>query len=355
MKFKIGKTLVGEKSPSFIVAELSGNHNGKFQRIKKMIFEAKKAGANAIKLQTYTPDTITIKSNKNDFRIIKNSPWKKKINLWNLYNSAFTPWVWHKKIFHLARKLRLEVFSSPFDESAVELLENLNCSAYKIASAEINHVPLLEKVAKTKKPVILSIGLANLTDIKFAIKVLKKNGCSKIAVLQCVSAYPAPIKEQNLRTIEDIKQKFNVVSGLSDHTKGTNSAIASVVLGGSIIEKHFNLDDKKKTVDSFFSLGVKNFRKMVEEIRETEIALGKVNYNVSYSSKKNINSRRSIYISNKIIRGEKISKNNVRVVRPSFGLHPKFYKKILGKKVNITLDKGDRFKLKYILKKKRLT
>ena len=176
MKFKIGKTLVGKNAPNFIVAELSGNHNGEFRRIKKMVYEAKKAGANAIKLQTYTPDTITLKSNKNDFKIIKNSPWKKKGNLWNLYNSAFTPWDWHNKIFQLARKLKLEVFSSPFDENAVDLLQTLNCSAYKIASPEINHVPLLEKVAKTKKPVILSIGLANITDIKFALKILFRGG-----------------------------------------------------------------------------------------------------------------------------------------------------------------------------------
>ena len=352
MKFKIGKTLVGKNAPNFIVAELSGNHNGEFKRIKKMVYEAKKAGANAIKLQTYTPDTITLKSNKNDFKIIKNSPWKKKGNLWNLYNSAFTPWNWHNKIFRLARKLKLEVFSSPFDENAVDLLQTLNCSAYKIASAEINHVPLLEKVAKTKKPVILSIGLANITDIKFALKILKKNGCSKIAILQCVSAYPAPIEEQNLRTIKNIRKKFNVVSGLSDHSLGMSSAIASVVLGGSIIEKHFNLDDKKKTVDSFFSLGVENFKNMVKEVRRTELALGRINYNISYSSRKNMNSRRSIYISNKINKGDKISRNNVRVVRPNFGLHPKFYKKILGKRINRTLAKGTRFKLNYISRKR---
>ena len=352
MKFKIGKTTVGENSPNFIVAELSGNHNGKFQRIKKMIYEAKKAGANAVKLQTYTPDTITLKSNKKDFKIIKNTPWRKKGNLWNLYNSAYTPWHWHKKIFILARKLNLEIFSSPFDESAVDLLESLNCSAYKIASAEINHVPLLIKVAKTKKPIILSIGLADLKNIKFALKILRNNGCSKIAILQCVSAYPAPLNEQNLKTIKNIKDKFKVVSGLSDHSIGIGSAIASLVLGGSIIEKHFNLDGKMKTVDSFFSLDVKNFRKMVKEIRSTESALGKVSYDITTSSKKNLNSKRSIYVSKKINKGDKISQYNVKVVRPSFGLHPKFYNKILGKKVSKTLSEGSRFKLNYISNKK---
>jgi len=351
MKFKIGQTTIGENTPCFVVAELSGNHNGDFNRVKKMILKAKKAGANAIKLQTYTADTITLNSNKSDFKIIKNTPWKNHGNLWNLYNSAFTPWKWHKKIFKLARKLKIEIFSSPFSESAVELLENLNCSAYKIASAEINHIPLLEKVAKTKKPVILSIGLANLSDIKIAISTLKKNGCRKIAILQCVSSYPSPIKEQNLIKIKDIKKKFNVVSGLSDHTIGTTSALASVALGGSIVEKHFNLDDTKKTVDSFFSLREKDFKIMVRKIRDVELAIGKVNYNISKSSRKNLNSRRSIYVSKQINKGEIISKDNIRVIRPGFGLHPKFYKKILGKKVNKKLTIGTRFKLNYISKK----
>ena len=354
MKFKIGKTYVGKNLPNFIVAELSGNHNGKFSRMKKMIFAAKRAGANAIKLQTYRPDTITLQSNKSDFKIIKRTPWKKKGSLWNLYKSAHTPWKWHKKIFLLARKLKLEVFSSPFDVSAVDLLETLNCNAYKIASAEINHIPLLEKVAKTKKPVILSIGLANLSDIKFALKTLRKNGCSKIAILQCVSSYPAPVEEQNLKTIKDIRKKFNVVSGLSDHSIGIGSAIASVVLGGSIIEKHFNLDEKEKAIDSFFSLTAEDFKNMVKEIRRTELALGKVNYNITSSSMKNLNSRRSIYISSKVYKNEILTNNNIKVVRPSFGLHPKFYKKILGKKVNKTLNKGTSFKLKYIKKNNKI-
>ena len=351
MKFKIGKTVIGENEPCFIVAELSGNHNGDFRRIKKMILKAKEAGVDAIKLQTYTADTITLNSNKNDFKIIKKTPWKNHGNLWNLYNSAYTPWEWHKKIFKFARKLKIEIFSSPFSESAVELLENLNCSAYKIASAEINHIPLLEKVAKTKKPVILSIGLANLSDIRVALKTLKKNGCKKIAILQCVSSYPSPIEEQNLIKIKNIKKRFNVVAGLSDHTIGTSSALASAALGASIIEKHFNLDDTKKTVDSFFSLKKKDFKIMVKKIREIELAIGKVTYNISKSSKKNLNSRRSIYVSKQINKGGIISKDNIRVVRPSFGLHPKFFKKILGKKVNRKLMEGTRLNLNYIIKK----
>ena len=252
MKFKIGKYSLSDKDPAFIVAELSGNHGGSLKRAFKLIKLAKKAGANAVKLQTYKADTITLKSKKKDFKINTNSPWSKFNNYWDLYNYAHTPWSWHKKLFRFARKVGIEIFSSPFDESAVDLLEKLKCPAYKIASPEINHIPLLERVAKTKKPIILSTGLANLKDINLALKTLKKNGCTKIAILKCVSSYPAPIKEQNLKVIPDIKKRFKVLSGLSDHTIGNVSALASIVMGGSIVEKHFNVDDKRKTVDSFF-------------------------------------------------------------------------------------------------------
>ena len=208
MKFKIGKTYVGDNSPCFVVAELSGNHNGEFSRAKKMLIKAKQSGANAVKLQTYKPETITLNSNRKDFLIGKKSPWKIKKNFWSLYKNAFTPWEWHQKLFSLAKKLKIEIFSSPFDETAVDLLEKLRCPAYKIASAEINHIPLLERVAKTKKPVILSKGLATQNDIDLALKTLKKNGCKKIIILQCVSSYPSPINEQNLRLIPIIKKKI---------------------------------------------------------------------------------------------------------------------------------------------------
>ena len=346
-KFKIGNTFVGKNSPCFVVAELSGNHHGKFNRAKNMILKAKEAGANAIKLQTFKEDTLTLNSNRNDFKIKKSSPWKDKKNLWNLYKKASTPWKWHKKLFQLAKKLRIEIFSSPFDESAVDFLEKLGCAAYKIASAEINHIPLLEKVAKTRKPVILSIGLARLLDIKLAIKTLRKNGCKKIAILQCVSAYPSPMNEQNIKLIPYIKSFFHVVSGLSDHTLGSTAALTSVALGGSILEKHFNLDDNVKTVDYFFSLKTDNFKKMVKQIRDVELALGKRVFQVSKSSKKNFNSRRSIYVSQTIQKGEIISRKNIKIVRPNFGLHPKYFQKILGKKANRKLEEGMRLKLNY--------
>lgn len=350
MRIRLGKKLIGNNLPSLIVAELSGNHKGNFDRVKKLIVKAKQAGADLIKLQTYTPDTITLKSNKNDFKINKKTPWKTNKNLWDLYNKAHTPWEWHKKIFDLGKKLKIDIFSSPFDETAVDLLESFNCPAYKIASAEINHVPLLEKVAKTKKPVILSIGLASLSELKFALKVLKKNGCKKIIILHCVSSYPSPLIEQNLKTIPALKKKFKTLVGLSDHTIGTSAPIAAVTLGASLIEKHFNLDDQEKTVDSFFSLKTENFKYMIEKIREVELSLGTIDYGISKSSKKNLNSKRSIYVSKKIKKGEKITSKNIKVIRPAFGLHPKYYKKVLGKKVKRNLNFGERLKLKYISK-----
>lgn len=348
MNFNIGKINVGEGKKTFIVAELSGNHNQSLGRAKKLIKYAKLAGADAVKLQTYTADTITLKSDKKDFRIKKNSPWKKYKNFWNLYTAASTPWIWHKELFKTAKRYNIEIFSSPFDESAVDFLESLNCPAYKIASPEINHIPLIEKVAKTKKPVIISTGLANLEDIKLALKALKKNGSNKIAILQCVSSYPAPLAEQNLKVISDIKKRFKVLSGLSDHTIGNTSALTSVAMGGSIVEKHFTIGEKIKTVDSFFSSDVEAFKDMVKKIREVEISIGKIQYNISKASKKHLKGRRSIYVSKLINRGEKLSKKNIKIVRPNLGLHPKFFNKILGKISKQRLKQGAPLKIKYL-------
>ena len=350
MNFSIGKHKLAEGKKTFVVAELSGNHNQSLARAKKLIKLAKLAGADAVKLQTYTADTITLKSNSKDFKIQKNSPWAKYKNFWNLYNYASTPCSWHKELFRTAKKNNIEIFSSPFDETAVDFLETLNCPAYKIASPEINHIPLIKKVAKTKKPVILSTGLAKLKDIELAIKTLKSNGCYKIAVLRCVTSYPSPLEEQNLKIISDIKKRFKVLSGLSDHTIGNTSALTSVALGGSIVEKHFNIRDKIKTVDSFFSSDFKLFKEMVEKIREVEASLGKVSYDISKSSKKHLKGKRSIYVSKFIKKGDQISKFNIKVVRPFFGLHPKFFNKILGKISRQDIKQGTPFKIKYLKK-----
>ena len=246
------------------------------------------------------------------------------------------------------KKNNIEIFSSPFDESAVDFLEKLNCPAYKIASPEINHIPLIKKVAKTKKPVIISTGLANFEDIKLALKTLKKNGCNKIAILQCVTSYPAPLAEQNLKIIPDIQKKFKVLSGLSDHTVGNVSALTSVALGGSIVEKHFTFNEKLKTVDSFFSSNLEAFKNMVKKIREVELTLGKIHYNISKTSKKHLKGRRSIYASKLINKGEKLTKKNLKIVRPNFGLHPKFFSKILGKISKRRLTKGTPLRIKYL-------
>ena len=350
MNFKIGKKIVGKKNSCIIVAELSGNHNLSWDRMKKLIISAKKSGADIIKIQTYTADTITLNSNKRDFKINKKTPWKKSKNMWELYKSAYTPWQWHKNIFQLCKQIDIPVFSTPFDETAVDFLEKLKCPAYKIASAEIGHIPLLKKVAKTNKPIIISNGLANFKDLKFAINFLKKNGCKKYAILQCVSAYPSPLKEQNLATINKLKEIFKCPVGISDHTIEMIAPLTSVSIGASIIEKHFNLNDKTKTVDSFFSIKEKNFKKMVQKIRKIEEVIGNIDLGVSKSSKRNLNSKRSIYISEYIKKGEKITKNNIRVVRPSFSLDPKYYFKILGKKAKKNFNVGDRIKLKDINK-----
>ncbi len=344
LNFKISNKKIGTNSRCFIVAELSGNHNGDINRIKKMILAAKKANADAIKLQTYTPDTITLKSNKKDFLINKKTPWKKEKNLWYLYKKAHTPYEWHSKIFQFCKKNEILVFSSPFDETAVELLESLKCPAYKIASPEINHLPLIEKIAKTKKPVIISTGLASKREIENAIKILKKYKSFKIILLQCVSAYPSPVEEQNLRKIVTFKKRYNVLSGLSDHTKTNIAPLASVAIGAKVIEKHFKLNDSTKSVDSFFSLNSNEFSDMVKDIRILETALGNGKIEISKSSKKNINSKRSIYVSKKILKGETITAQNIKIVRPGFSLDPKYFNKIIGKKTLINLNIGDRIK-----------
>lgn len=348
-KIKIGNHLISKNTKSFIVAEISGNHNQSFSRLKKLIRLAKKCGADAIKLQTYKADTITLNSNKADFKINKKTPWKKERNLWSLYSKASTPWEWHKEIFKFCKKLKIIVFSSPFDETAVEMLEKLKCPAYKIASPEIEHYPLLEKVAKTKKPVIISRGLADYKKLKNAVIFLKKNGCKNLAILQCVSSYPAPLNEQNLLTINKITKDFKVISGLSDHSIGNISAAACIALGGKIIEKHIDLDDKIKTVDHFFSSKGNQFKLFVKAIRDTEVCLGISTYKLPKSAKKNINSMRSIYVSKNIKKGEILSSQNIKVVRPSYSLNPIYYKKILGKKVKKNLKIGDRLKLSNLI------
>ena len=344
MIVKIGNTLIGDSRKSFIIAEMSGNHNCSIKKAMKIILAAKNCGANAIKLQTYTADTITIKSNKKDFQIPKKSPWRNKKNLWTLYNYAHTPWSWHKRLFNYAKKIGIEIFSTPFDETAVDFLETLNCKAYKIASSEINHIPLIKKVARTKKPIILSTGLASFKDIDLAIKTLREKKVKKIILLLCKSNYPAEIKDHNLRLIKKFKKRYKVIIGLSDHTIGNSLAISSLTLGARVFEKHFKLNNQKNTVDSFFSQNEKQFKKYVSDIRQTEEALNNSKENNLVGFK----NMRSIYLRKRINKNEIISINHIKVARPGFSLHPKYFNKIIGLQIKKNLNIGDRILPKHI-------
>lgn len=347
-KFKIGKKIVGENCKSLIIAEISANHNNNFNTIKKLINAAKKSGADFVKIQTYTPENLTLESKKKDFQIKRDNAWSKSKFLWNLYQKSHTSNNLTKKIFQYCKKVGVEIFSTPFDVDTVDFLEKLNPPAYKIASPEICHIPLIESVAKTLKPIILSLGLASQKDIDLALKTIKKFKNRKVILLQCVASYPAPIDEQNLSSINIIKKKYGVLSGLSDHTIGYIAPLVAVIAGANIIEKHFNISGNK-SVDSFFSTDQKEFKTMVDNIRLAEKSLGSGKIEISSSSKKNLNSRRSIYVADNIQKGQIITKANVKIVRPGLGLHPKFYKSILGSKSLVNLKKGDRFKLKYVL------
>ena len=341
---KIGKTRVGLSYPSFIVAELSGNHGGKISNALKLVRGAYKAGANAIKLQTYTADTITLNSRKKDFIIPANSPWKKNSSFWELYNKAHTPWIWHKRIFQEAKKLGMEIFSSPFDESAVDFLEKLNCQAYKIASPEINHLPLIEKIAKTGKPVIISTGLAEMEEIKTAIDLVRSFGNNKIIILKCTTSYPSELSELNLHSMKTIQNKFNTIVGFSDHSLGSLASISAVAIGAKVVEKHICLKNIK-TVDDFFSLDINKFKDFVKDLRNVEVSLGKKEHKISKGSKKHLIGKRSIYISRDILKGEMITKNKIKVVRPNKSLHPKYYNKIQGMRAKKNFFLGDRIKL----------
>ena len=341
---RIGKSLIGTGHPVFVIAEMSGNHGGDMTRALQIVRAVADSGANALKLQTYTADSITLKSNAPDFQL-ESGPWQRYRNLWELYDAAHTPWDWHRPIFEEARRYGLEVFSSPFDESAVDLLESIGASAYKIASPEINHIPLLKRVARTGKPVILSAGLARLEDIELAMETLRIGGAEEIVLLKCTTAYPAPTEETNLLTIPDMARRFGVVSGLSDHSIGTAVPVAAVAVGAKVIEKHFTLDDGKETVDSFFSLGQNEFKRLIEDIRTVERALGRVSYDIPQSALGSLRGMRSLYVSAAIRAGMPLTSENVRCVRPSFGLHPKHYEKLMGCHARCDLAPGERLRL----------
>jgi N-acetylneuraminate synthase len=321
----------------FIIAEMSGNHNQSLERALKIVDAAADAGASAIKIQTYTADTLTIKG---VFKITeKSSLWYGK-DLHDLYDEAHTPWDWHKAIFEHAEKRGIICFSSPFDETAVDLLESLNNPIYKIASFEINHIPLLKYIAKTGKPVIMSTGASSLSEIAEAVNVLKREGCENLTLLKCTSTYPATAENSNLNTIPHLKELFNCKVGLSDHTIGIGVAVAAIAKGANVIEKHFCLDRSEGGVDSAFSLEPAEFKQLVIEAKNAYLALGKINYGITNDEKKVDAGKRSIYISEKINEGEVITTKNIKVIRPGFGLHPRYYTDVLGKKANKNLKIG---------------
>ncbi len=313
-----------------LIAEISGNHCGKIQIAKKLIFTAKKFGADFVKLQTYTPATMTINSKRTEFKI-KNGLWRGK-TLWNLYKDAQTPFSWHKELFAYSKKIGITCFSTPFDETAVDLLEKLKCPFYKVSSYELTDIPLIKRIAKTKKPMIISTGMASLKEIEFTYKIAKKNGCPKIILLYCVSNYPSDIKDFNLNNINILKKKFKCEVGLSDHSNNFVISELATALGVKIIEKHIALDNQKKGTDVAFSLKGKQIREFKKRILLINNLLGKETFHRTIKELKNKAHRRSIYSISKISKGEKFSKKNIKVIRPSNGLEPKLFNKILGKK-----------------------
>jgi pseudaminic acid synthase len=329
MEFYIGKKLIGGDN-TFIIAELSCNHNQDINIALKLIEEAYKAGADAIKLQTYTADTITLDSNKEEF-IIKGGTLWDGMTLYNLYKKAYTPWEWTPILMRKANELGMELFSSPFDITAVEYLEKCNCPAYKIASCEITDHILLKKIAETGKPVIISSGGASLEDLESAMNVLRNNGSKDIAMLKCTAAYPADPSDANLKTMVNMKETFNIIPGLSDHTLGPTVPITSVALGAKIIEKHFTLSRESGSPDDAFSLTPSEFKEMVEYIRIAEKCVGKIKYGGVKSEESTKKFRRSLYSVCNIKKGEIITEDKIKSIRPGYGLHTKYYKEILGK------------------------
>jgi len=331
-KLEINGRLIDLHSPPYVIAEISANHNGSISTAKKLIEEAKKAGANAVKLQTYTPDTITLNSKHEDF-LIKGGLWDGK-TLYELYEEAHMPWEWHASLFDYARSLDITIFSSPFDNTAVDLLEDLNTPAYKIASFEAIDLPLIRYVASTKKPMIISTGMADLLEIEEAVDAARSGGCVELALLHCVSGYPAASGDYNLRTIQDMINRFGLVIGLSDHTLDNTTAIASVAVGASIIEKHFTLDRSGGGPDDSFSLEPDDLRALCNSSRIAWEAMGSIDYGRKSSEQGNVKFRRSLYFVKDLKAGSVITADCIRSVRPGFGLAPKYLDSIIGRIVS---------------------
>ena len=333
---------------TFIIAEMSANHNQHLDIALDTIRAAKKAGADAVKIQAYTADTLTLDCRKPDF-VLGKGLWEGE-TFYSLYQKAYTPWEWHEEIFRVAREEGITCFSTPFDKTAVDLLESLNNPIYKIASFEITDIPLIKYIASKHKPIILSTGIAMLEDIQLALETIHKEGNWDVTLLKCTSAYPAPIEDANLLTIPDMKQRFGVKVGLSDHSEGSTVPMAAVALGAEVVEKHFIIDRSIGGPDSAFSMDEKEFSKMVEDVRNVEKALGSVYYPADPSKIKGREYCRSLYVAENMKAGDVITEQNVRSVRPGYGLHPKYLSDIIGKIVIRNLEMGERFNFDMILR-----
>lgn len=333
-------TLIGHDQPPFIVAELSGNHNQSIERAKQLIDAAACAGVQAIKLQTYTADTMTLDLNVGEFSV------EDPTNLWNgyslhqLYDKAHTPWGWHQELFDYIRGKGCIPFSSPFDESAVDFLEDLSCPIYKIASFEITDLPLIKKVAETGKPIIMSTGMASISEIDEAVNCARNNGCNHLVLLKCTSTYPATPLDSNLLTIPHLSKMTDTLVGVSDHTLGIGVSVAAVALGAAVIEKHITLDRHDGGVDSSFSMEPDEFKDLVTQANHAWLAKGKVTYGGTNNEEKSKMYRRSLYISSSVSKGDILTKDNVSIIRPALGLSPKYYDAVIGKKCNKDLPKG---------------
>ena len=332
---------------TFIIAELSANHGNSIETAKQTIRAAKKAGADAIKLQTYTADTLTLNCDKEDFVVKGGTLWDNK-TLHELYQEAYTPWEWHQELFETAKEEGLLCFSTPFDKSAVDFLETLNPPAYKVASFEITDYELVRYIASKKKPIIISTGIATLQEIEDVVAICKSEGNHDIVLLQCTSSYPAPLEGANLLTMPDLSKRFGVIAGFSDHTLGITAPIAAVALGAKVIEKHFILDKNIGGADASFSLDVNEFTHMVNAVRDTEKLLGKPTYHLDENNIKGRVFSRSLYVAKDIQKGERFSEENIRSVRPGYGLHPKYLKEVLGKCATMDLSFGTALAFKHI-------
>jgi pseudaminic acid synthase len=346
--FKIANYKISKTSSVFIIAELSANHHGKIENAKALIKAAKESGADAVKLQTYTPESITLNCDNEYFQIKQDTIWDGR-TLYNLYQEAYTPYEWHKELFEYAKSLDIILFSSPFDSSAVALLESLDAPAYKIASFEITDVGLIRECARTQKPIILSTGIASKEDIALALQVCKEEGNESIVLLKCTSAYPALPEAMNLQMIPEMAKDFGIIIGLSDHTSGVTAAIVATSLGAKVIEKHFILDRSSGGVDARFSLEPSEFKAMVQSVREAEKLYGVVDYTLDEKRLKAREFSRSLFVAQDIKEGEIFTKQNIRSVRPGFGLHPKYLEEIVGKKAKKALLFGSPLHLEDVL------